>query len=346
LNRYSVVEADINRDRDRIISLLKGDNRFISEEIYNWKYLNYPYEIPRAWLLIHNETDEVVGSGSIFPRKFYINDKMINVLTLADLVVQVKHRTLFPALKLEKEIIKQFNNTDYDFIYTYSNPSTNPVYTHLGYQKIGDYRQYVKLLTIKNFPKKYLSKVFKYRILQVVLDFFLKIFSQERFYKRKGNLTINIQSDFNEKFDEFYELLKEQHVIISDRNKKFLSWRYTNYPEHEFQVFNILDKDSLLGYVIFTSKNNTYYIDDFVYRTNFVDTLFSEFILYARDKGKAAVELRFMGNPHFVKKLKKMNFLSLKEKNREIMIYLRKNYDDKNIFSISNWHFLTHDKNV
>ena len=346
MKQYTIKEADITKDKEKIISLLKSDQRCMSNAIYKWKYLNYPYGAPRVWFVIHNKTDEIVGSGSLFPRKLSINGKMISVANPADLVIKKKHRSLFPALKLEQEVINQFKKNDSSFIYSHSKENTKPVFARLGYEKIGNYKQFVKLLKIRAIPDKHLPSFLNLFFVKIILDLFLPLFSKEYFLIKKYDYNIEILKKFDARFDKFYESISKQFDIIGDRGKKYLSWRYTSDPRYDYRIFCLTENNIILGYIIFINKDNTYYIDDFAYRSNYINPLITEFIFYSRKNEIGAIEFRYMGNYDFIKKLKKYNFFNLKSRDREILLYSDKIKSKSYLLDNSSWHFLTHDKNV
>ena len=346
MNRYKIIEADIRKDKETIISLLKADNRTISSEIYDWKYFNYPYESPRVWFIVHTKTKKIVGSGSAFPRIISVKGKLIPVITTADLVVDVKHRSLFPAIKLEQEIIKQLKKTNYSFIYSYINKNSKPVFDKIGYKEIGDFRQYVKLLKISNLPNKYIPNYLNFKLTKIIIDLFLSLFSKELYYNNKSNYNIELLEVFDKRFDYFYNTIIKQYNIIGDRRENFLTWRYIKKPGCDHKIFCITNNKDILGYIVYTKKDNTYYINDFVCISDNINTLISEFMLFARKNKISAVEFRYMGDNNFIREIKKYLFISFKKKDKGIYIFFNNYFNNINLSNNSNWHFFSHDKNV
>ncbi len=184
MEAYSIIKADLIKDKDTIISLLMADNRTISDKLFEWKYYKYPYEAPDAWLIKHNKSNKIIGANSLFSRRISINGKLVSVATAADFVMDKKHRSLFPALKLEQEKLAYFKKSEYHFIYCLSNKFTKPVFDRLGYKKIGNYKQFVKPIKINALSNKYLPSLFHYQIIKKIIDFFLLLVSRENLYKQ------------------------------------------------------------------------------------------------------------------------------------------------------------------
>jgi len=347
MGKYKIIEADIKKDKDQITSLLKSDNRTISNEIYNWKYLDYPYGTPRAWLLIYKATGNRVGSGSLFPRKICINGKIVNVGTLGDLTVEERHRTLFPALQLEKEIITQFKKTKYNFIYSQSNIRTKPIFYRLNYKKIANYQFFIKILNFSNLPDTYMPIPLNFKFIRKTLDLFWSISLKRIIFKIRNKYKTEMLESFDDRFNIFYNSISKYYNIIGDRRKYYLNWRYTSNPIYKYTTFCLTDKkNKILGYIIYRILENTFYIEDIVSFPNKYQTLLFEFIQFAKDNEISAIELRYMGNMDFIKMLKKYLFITIDKKSNEILLYSKHIDNNIDLLNNENWHFLIHDKNV
>src|SRR5690348_14005419 len=100
-----VSRADINNDREIVIRTLRRYlNDQIDERRYEWLYCSNPFGDVRAWLAF-DEDGEAVGAAAAFPRPMLICGQQRLGCVLADFCVSQRHRSLGPALQLQRECL-------------------------------------------------------------------------------------------------------------------------------------------------------------------------------------------------------------------------------------------------
>ncbi len=348
MNEYNIIKADIKRDKNLIISLLKSDNRKISSEIYDWKYFNYPYGLPQAWILVHNSKNNPIGCGALFRREISCNGEKVIVANTADLVVDKKYRSLYPAIKLGEKIIAESEKSGYEFIYSYMNEPSKNLYTRLGYKKIGNYKMLIKILNAKNISNKYLPGIMHNSIMKKSADFFSYFLSKEFIKFNKKHYKTLILDTFDNRIDSFWCLAAKNYRILSSRTKNYLTWRYTDHPFNNYKLFCILNKEDIIGYIIFFNLDNLYYIEDIIYigSKDVLNNLLQNFLRYARVKKAGGAILRIMGDKYLERTLRKYNFFIIEKAQKQVGLYSNKLPDNSKILNERYWHFLRCDKNV
>ena len=87
MSSYSIIKADITNNKSDILSILINNLPSASEERYLWNYERNPYGKAHNWLAKEDISGEYVGSGTLFPRKLYLNGKPVVVAIAGDFVV-------------------------------------------------------------------------------------------------------------------------------------------------------------------------------------------------------------------------------------------------------------------
>src|SRR3546814_15882401 len=120
---YSVHEADLERDRELIVGLWRGnlgeDARMARK--YDWFYRQRPYGAPLTLLLRHEASGEWVGVASAGPRQMVFGGRRVSAGVLVDLAVLPAHRSLGPALTLQTPL-REARRRGFDLLYASPNP--------------------------------------------------------------------------------------------------------------------------------------------------------------------------------------------------------------------------------
>jgi hypothetical protein len=159
--RYSIREADLQRDGTDIRNVWRGNlgdaSRF--EWKYRWFYESAPLGEPLTLILACSAADEAaaqpVGVATAGRRRFVQSGRTLDAGVLVDLAVLPAHRTLGPALRLQKSMIESGLQRA-DVLYGFPNPKAAPVFQRAGYRKLGAMTRYVKVLR----PSVYLRRRF------------------------------------------------------------------------------------------------------------------------------------------------------------------------------------------
>src|SRR5688500_13696162 len=70
---------------------------------FDWLYRRNPAGPARVWLLC-TPTGEAVGGLSVFPRRFWAGGRHLSGAIVGDMIVLPAHRTLGPALMLQRAV--------------------------------------------------------------------------------------------------------------------------------------------------------------------------------------------------------------------------------------------------
>lgn len=362
MNRYIIIEANVKRNKEDILSILKRNLKVASTQRYDWNYENCPCGAARCWLAKYENSNSFVGSAALFPRKIIINGEPVYAEIAGDFAVDKKHRVYGPAIKLQREIQSRLRNTRFKFIYGVPNELSKTLFLRVGYQEIGEFKLFIKILKTKYIPKEYLSLSLRskmllrvinfltsFKMFSLVIDIPIKIISKEKRYKKTFSYSVEMPEFFDDRFDAFWKKVSKQFNIIGERTSNFLNWRYKQSSFQEYKIFCILDdKKNIAGYIVYYFKDNMCHIVDMLFLTseNILDSLLAEFALYARANGMGAIVIRYLGNRLLEEKFKEFNFFRIKKIDMHLVIYSPNLSFESNLLDQKNWHFFTGDGDI
>lgn len=349
MKNYSIIKADIDHDKENILSILQRNVDIASSQRYDWNYKQCPYGNALCWLAKFESTDSFVGSTSLFPRKLLINKKPTFAAIAGDFAIDKNHRGYGPAFKLHREILSKFNDFGYNFIYGLPNVSSRTFFLRIGYKEIGKYKRYIKLLKTVIVPKEYLPKYLRSNILLKIFDFFNNIVSKDKRVKNKFGYSIEMPNIFDERFDMLWEKASKQFNIIGERSSRFLNWRYKQSSTYDYKLFCILDdKKELAGYLVYYVKDKICHVVDMLFlpSNNLINLLLANFILHIRAKEIGAIVIRYMGNNVIENKLKEFNFFLTKNDDAIVVLYAANLPFESYLLNETNWYFFTGDSDI
>ena len=117
MTRYSIIEADVQNNRDEILSILMKNLTGASPNKYEWNYIQCPYGAAHCWLAKHEQSNTFIGTVALFPRVILVKGEPLIAAINGDFAVHIQHRNLIPALSLQKEIQSKIHDTKFKFIY-------------------------------------------------------------------------------------------------------------------------------------------------------------------------------------------------------------------------------------
>jgi len=349
MNKYTIIEANVEIDKEDILPILKRNLEVASSQRYDWNYENCPHGNARCWLAKCEQSNSAVGSAALFPRKLFINGEPTYAAIAGDFAIDERHRAYGPALKLQREIQSRASDTGFRFIYGAPNDLSRMFFLRIGYKEIGKFKRYIKLIKTEKVPKEYLPPILQHKIVSKMVDLVTSIISKEQRYKKNFKYSVEMPEFFDERFDIFWKKASKQFNIIGERTTNFLNWRYKQSSSQEYKIFCILDDEKdIAGYLVYFLKDNICHVVDMLFITSedVLNSLLAEFSLYARANEMGSIVIRYLGNRLFEKKLKEFNFFMTKKEEANVVIYSSSISSESHLLDEKNWHFFTGDSDV
>ena len=114
---YTIIKAEVEKDKENILSILQRNLDIASSQRYDWNYKQCPYGNALCWLAKFEPSNSFVGSASLFPRKLLIKEESTNAAIAGDFAIDKNYRGYGPAFKLHREILSKVNDFGYNLIY-------------------------------------------------------------------------------------------------------------------------------------------------------------------------------------------------------------------------------------
>ncbi|MCU7933608.1 MAG: hypothetical protein KZQ99_01860 [Candidatus Thiodiazotropha sp. (ex Dulcina madagascariensis)] len=346
---YSITKADPEDNKDAVIALCTKNLSPLSGDRFNWKYIKNPDGKADVWLT-HVDNDEVpVGALSVFPRKISVlgQDSLGGIL--GDYSLSKEHRTLGPALSLQKEIIESFSGLKYNFLYTIPNDKSRLVMRRAGYALIGQNIWLTKPLKSISFVQQRVGNSLLAKVISYPLDILLKIKSKQLIRYTPKGCKFEKLTQFDERFDLFWEKIRSQFPVIENRGSEYMNWRYIENPNRQYNILALTtsDRKEILAYIVSYDRENRTYIADFLFTgpDKNMSNILREFT-FCLNKEIEAISLVYFGSAKIVALLKSHNFLITNDK-AHLLGYI----DDgavvaETIRDRENWHFIENDEDV
>lgn len=309
---YHVVRANIEQDKDSILNFWRENHPKPLEAKYRWMYENSPTGRPIVWILRHTESGDCVGMVALFPRRMSTKEGLIRAGVIGDLLVNQKHRTLGPAVKLLRSTLTAVHDGDVDLIYTFPNKAADGVAKVAGYRHLGRLLRLVKVLRTQEYLHDLGFPRFLAKLLSSPIDFFLKAASIETWKSRNKRVLCRETHVVDASFQLLWEESSPSFEIAGERTQDYVKWKFLHDPDDVNRIFAAFDASSgkLLAYIVYRKERNSFEVREYIVGSDEEagTTLMANFFRHARSLGVASVTVNLLENVHLISKMQRFGF--------------------------------------
>jgi hypothetical protein len=231
---YRVEIGEPRRDRDRILDSWRRSGFAVGIDAaarYDWFYLDNPRGPARVYLLFHG--DELVGSMGAGTRVFESGrgERPLHGAVLVDFVVHPAHRSMFPALLLQRTARESELRT-MDLVYGLPEAKAAPIFKRLGSSLQFASGSYVHVLRSANYAITRVPRVVVplVRLLCWFLD--RARLASTWLLCRLYGLRTQWLRELPAGIDAFWARAKHlDGCATGERNRAFLDWRFRSQRE-------------------------------------------------------------------------------------------------------------------
>lgn len=310
------------------------------ETIIRWQFLENPVAKTYVDIAVDKLTEEVAAIYAIFPVRFKLEDKVVIGSQSLDTITDVNHRGKGLFINLAKSVFQKAKNDDVKFVYGF--PNGNSIY---GFEK--------KLEWSVLDPVPFLIKPLRTSYFTKKVPFFgwlPNINLVRKKNARNPQFIIKKIRSFPQEVDKIWESFSNVIAVGIQRDKAYLTWRYVNKPEENYQILHAYSKEGIyLGFVVYTVKEKHNgkigYIMELIYDpiTPKIGKLLLEYAVNEINLSKADCVLSWClshsPNYHSYKSIK---FFNMPEKLRPIELHFGARSFDKDyeaiILNRKNWY--------
>lgn len=309
---YQVVRVDIERDKETILRFWRENSPKTLDSKYRWIYENNPAGRPLVWMLKHVESSECVGMTALFPRRMSTRKGTILAGVTGDLLVNRKHRTLGPAVKLLRNTLTAVQEGTVDLIYTFPNTAADGVARAAGYRCLGRLVRLVKVLR----TTRYLHNLGLPRPLAAVLgplvDLLLRLASIETWTANRHTVECRETTEVDGRFRTLWEQRNRQFEIAGERTEDYLRWKFLHDPDDVNRIFAAFDpaSDTLHAYLVFRPIEQGVEIREFIVGENerAGTILMANFLRLVRRQGRESVTIQLLENTRLIDEFSRFGF--------------------------------------
>lgn len=269
---------------------------------FDWYYAGNPLGPAAAFFLDHEAPGippEVVGCCGIGSRTLFYQGTPLGAGLLADFAVEKAHRTVMPALMLQRALCN-YARERFPVAYGFPNEAAVGIFGRIGFPLLGRTSRYVRVLRHGPFLRRRLPRL--PGMLAGVGGAALDAFARAR---RPGRVPAGLRSyrlewtdGVDPRFDELWARVRSKYVLIGDRSAAFLRWRFVDRPGLRSDIVTLLDPSGVLrAYAVVLQKTpGEALIADFLAESDAVlQALLERLAPALRRKGLTSAVAYFLG---------------------------------------------------
>ena len=306
--KYNVVVANVMMEKASICSLWRSglNAANLYEAKFDWYYQRNPEGTPGALFLRYSGGEDAVGVAAVGHRRMRLNNETILAGVLVDFVVRPEHRTLFPALLLQREM-RHFALQTHQIVWGLPNPKATAVFGRAGYQCIGQMVRYVRVLRSSEYLARHIPRWIS-RVISPIIDWtllgavVLRGFGAQEYIAQWQNRP-------DARFNDLWERSAKPDQLIGVRDDQYLTWRFVDSPFRAHSFLTIVSNvdQRLVGYAACELEHQTLHVSDFLVDANapaVSSQLWRELAREGFRLGCTSLSTRFLGSERVQRQLR------------------------------------------
>ncbi len=241
---------------------------------FEWLYRANPDGPAWSWFVCA-DSDQIVGAASLFPRSMWVGNQLQRCAQVGDFAISVKHRSLGPALLLQRATFSPADRGEVAFCYDCPpHDAGMSTFRRLGMAPNCRIDRYAVPLRVDHRLKKQLGVAAKVPAALGNVALRLRRWPALRL-KSKGLLIEEHPGSFGNEFSDLDRTVKKTDVIRGQRSAAQLNWRYRGDPLQQYQVLTARRARELVAFMVYFTSSQAVTIAD----------------LFGRDLAEASVNL-------------------------------------------------------
>ena len=226
------------------------------ERKFDWLYVDNPMGTPRTWLLECG--DEIVGISSAFRRRLRAEGRTLEAWVLGDFCVAKEHRSLGPAMTLQRATCERVDQGGVDLWYDFPSRTMSAIYGRMGVKPGGEMVRLVYPLRVDRMLEKKVPTALVAAGLREVGNKVLA--SRDAVRRRDVSIEISLRDrDFEVDVEPGIEA---QGGISLERSAAYLNWRYRGDPRGPASILSARRKGREHGFLVFRTGEEDVHIWD------------------------------------------------------------------------------------
>lgn len=260
---YKVEEGDALRDREAILQLWDRNFGHRHEDRFAWMYEQNPTGVPDTWFLL-DTSGEKVGAVSVCKRKFILQGVEATAGQAIDFVIDQEHRSLGPALKMQRLLIAEMPRKGWQFLYGFPNDKSLMVQERAGFVRLDRFPHWRIVLRSGQGLERRFNNVILAKAASYLVDVGLRMRYDYLGPKLPTGLTVRTSTEIPPGFGGTGQVIQVSQRAVGDRCREYLEWRFFQHQATPYNLFTLEERGDLNGYVIYTMQEGRVTISDFL----------------------------------------------------------------------------------
>jgi len=250
--KISVRLVDHESDKQELLGILQTNlSALPHERRFRWLYGANPDGPAWSWFAFQDSPKRVIGVTSVFPRAMGVGEVMKVCGQVGDFAVSASHRSLGPALLLQRATFDPVDRGQialcYDCPPHHAGMST---FRRLGIRPNCAVHRYALPLRLDARLSRRFGSLSVVPV--VVGNLLLRLHRSSNLRRRSTGLEVADHiGAFGEEFSKLDETVRRVNTIRGCRDATHLNWRYRQDPLQEYGVLTARRKGELAAFVIF-----------------------------------------------------------------------------------------------
>ena len=303
-----VREANLTDDQPILTALAQAYLRPDADDTrFQWLYRENPFGPARAWIACDKQ-DQAIGISALFPRPMYCDGTVVPACVLGDLCVSPEHRSVGPALQLQRACLRSAQSSDFSLAYDFPSKTMLAIYKHLGIESLEKSVRVAKILRAEaifhNRKAPSISRPFV-AAANSVLAF------GDRFSQGPAGIEFSLQDGLCT--PEYSELATEVGSSVGTctvRSAEYLNWRYRQHPHVQYEFLTARRGQKLLAYCVFSRSSDMATVAELFGKADdqVMAGLLRRVAAWLRTRGVARLSVPVLSNDPRIKLLRKLGF--------------------------------------
>jgi len=292
---YDAIEFDCHGDRQQVLDLWCRNLPQGSPARYAWLYEAGPAS---GWLL-HSDPGQAVGATGVMVRRMRALGCSVRAGQAIDMNVDRDHRTIGPALGLQRALTDAAGGGRFDLLYALPNEQSSAVLRRIGYRHLGAVERWTLPLRSERLLRVCVRHPLARKLAAAVADTAASF--RRGGYPRRGSISsqVHVTDRFDARFDDLWQEASPQHVVVGERTSEYLAWRFGRSPEGRYRTFTLSNEAGrLLAYLVYCRREGTVHLNDFFFADrDDLRFLLAAFVRRMHEERAEAVTAVYLGPP-------------------------------------------------
>jgi len=231
---YVAVPGDVEALRATVLALWQG-NLGRQERLpakYDWFYLHAPQGAPLLIALTHRATGQVIGVAAAGRRRMLYQGAPRVGGVLVDLAVQSAHRSLFPAVQLQRALMAHAA-ASFNVLYGFPNHKAAPVFARVGYRRLGELTRHAAVIRSAH----YLGRRLPQRLARLAGACIDRSIAAALLLRAPLLVRCDWSSDPWDDIDAIWKNMRVPQAMVAVRDAEFVRWRCASGPDGPMRFY-------------------------------------------------------------------------------------------------------------